>query len=509
MFEDATFSEVLDDLASRFIINVPEEELQEIERICFQIEQAHWFYEDFIREKNKSLPSMTLKTFAGRMFKHCPLLSQWAHNSEAAYQNFLEYKFKVPVCGAIVLNPTLDKVLLVKGWSSRSSWGFPRGKINKDEPEWQCAQREVIEETGFDILPFLVEKQRIEITQSDQKVLLYIITGVPETTEFLPTVRKEISQIQWHNIADLPCGRTDRGRSGSIGGGGGATAGMTTTASCNSNNTMAAGAKSGSEKEHRYYLIKPFVKRIKAWVAKHPEKIGRLAVPVNKPGQPPSASKKSAAAAAANAPTVGGISDEGGSSPGTAMADPASLGALGTMSVQELFKTVSKTRSPINGESPLGQQGVVRQMSPAMSPSPAPMAAAMMMSTPENKTASLLQTLIGGGSNRASPVPAAPLFSNVNAGGSDNSRMAMLANLAHTNGIPSSSQLLPQFMPAYPAGSGSMPAASLNAMFGQQQHQYPPQSQPYAMGPPGVSPLNAFAFDAQSIMNAYANPGGS
>ncbi|ORX73682.1 DCP2-domain-containing protein, partial [Linderina pennispora] len=199
-FEDATFSEVLDDLASRFIINVPEEELQQVERICFQIEQAHWFYDDFVREKNPSLPSMSLKTFAGRMFKHCPLLSHWAHDAETAYQTFLEYKFKVPVCGAIILNEALDKVLLVKGWSSRSSWGFPRGKINKDEPEWQCAQREVIEETGFDILPHL----RIEITQADQKILLYIITGIPEDTEFIPTTRKEISQIQWHNITDLP-----------------------------------------------------------------------------------------------------------------------------------------------------------------------------------------------------------------------------------------------------------------------------------------------------------------
>ncbi|KAJ2842071.1 mRNA-decapping enzyme subunit 2, partial [Coemansia erecta] len=62
MFEDATFAEIMDDLASRFIINVPEEELQEIARICFQIEQAHWFYEDFVREENTSLPSMTLKT---------------------------------------------------------------------------------------------------------------------------------------------------------------------------------------------------------------------------------------------------------------------------------------------------------------------------------------------------------------------------------------------------------------------------------------------------------------
>ncbi|KAJ2761271.1 mRNA-decapping enzyme subunit 2, partial [Coemansia nantahalensis] len=252
MFEDATFAEVLDDLASRFIINVPEEELQEIARICFQIEQAHWFYDDFVREENPSLPSMTLKTFAGRMFKHCPLLSQWAHDSDTAYQTFLEYKFKVPVCGAIILNRMLDKAILVKGWSSRSSWGFPRGKINKDEPEWQCAQREVIEETGFDILPYLVEEDRIEITQADQKVVLYIISGIEEDTRFEPTVRKEISQIQWHNIADLPCGggRPDR------------------------KNGATTPGKPQGEKESRYYLIKPFVKRIKTWVAHHPERIG-------------------------------------------------------------------------------------------------------------------------------------------------------------------------------------------------------------------------------------------
>ncbi|KAJ2254083.1 mRNA-decapping enzyme subunit 2, partial [Coemansia sp. RSA 451] len=219
------------------------------------IEQAHWFYEDFIREENQTLPSMSLKTFAGRMFKHCPLLSQWANNPNEAYQTFLEYKFKVPVCGAIILNPMLDKVLLVKGWSSRSSWGFPRGKINKDEPEWQCAQREVVEETGFDILPYLLEQDRIEITQADQKVLLYIITGISEDTSFVPTVRKEISQVQWHYIDDLPCGgRPDR-----------------------RNGSNVNGMPAKSEKEHRYYLIKPFVKRIKTWVARHPERVGMMA----------------------------------------------------------------------------------------------------------------------------------------------------------------------------------------------------------------------------------------
>ncbi|KAJ2795000.1 mRNA-decapping enzyme subunit 2, partial [Coemansia furcata] len=284
----------------RFIINVPEEELQEIERICFQIEQAHWFYDDFVREANPSLPSMSLKTFAARMFKHCPLLSQWAHNAEAAYQTFLDYKFKVPVCGAIILNEELNKVLLVKGWSSRASWGFPRGKINKDEPEWLCAQREVIEETGFDILPYLVEKHKIEIMQADQKIMLYIITGIAEDTQFIPTTRKEISQISWHYLDDLPCSGARNGAAAA---------------------EAAAAAKASNDKEHRYYLIKPFVKRIKTWAAKHPERLGRPAVIVNR----------------VNAPLDSRDSANG----------PVPLVGSGPLSMQELFKTVNSSKSPV------------------------------------------------------------------------------------------------------------------------------------------------------------------
>jgi mRNA-decapping enzyme subunit 2 len=46
----------LDDLAARFIINLPTTELESgPERICFQIEQAHWFYVDFLQPKNPKL----------------------------------------------------------------------------------------------------------------------------------------------------------------------------------------------------------------------------------------------------------------------------------------------------------------------------------------------------------------------------------------------------------------------------------------------------------------------
>jgi len=134
-------SHVLDDLCSRFIINLPEEELQSFERICFQIEAAHWFYEDFYREHDPKLPhAASLKVFARQMFEHCPLLRPYLaeHSIDEILASFAHYKTRVPVCGAILLNTTLDKCLLVKGWHSRSSWGFPKGKINKDEPEIDC-----------------------------------------------------------------------------------------------------------------------------------------------------------------------------------------------------------------------------------------------------------------------------------------------------------------------------------------------------------------------------------
>lgn len=96
--------------SSRFIINVPDEELASVERICFQIEQAHWFYEDFIREQNPALPSFNLKSFSAKFFQHCPLLHEWANEHETAFANFMEYKIRVPVCGAIILNDAMDKV---------------------------------------------------------------------------------------------------------------------------------------------------------------------------------------------------------------------------------------------------------------------------------------------------------------------------------------------------------------------------------------------------------------
>lgn len=62
--------DILDDLASRFIINVPVEERSDLIRICFQIELAHWFYLDFYcSAEDEKLVVCGMKYFASHIFK--------------------------------------------------------------------------------------------------------------------------------------------------------------------------------------------------------------------------------------------------------------------------------------------------------------------------------------------------------------------------------------------------------------------------------------------------------
>ncbi|KAG6857551.1 hypothetical protein H0H87_000150 [Tephrocybe sp. NHM501043] len=222
-YKHATHEEVLDDLSSRFILNLPDEELSSLERICFQVEQAHWFYEDFVREENPSFPALALKKFSEMLFQACPLLHQWSHDHELAYTTFMEYKTRVPVCGAIMLNDTWEKCVLVKGWKSSSGWGFPKGKIN-----------EVLEETGYNLAGQLNADNVIEISIREQKISLFIVPGVPEDYPFKTKTRKEISvrkfpkhhgnfskwtsveqKIEWFRLADLPTWKRNKTAAGS------------------------------------------------------------------------------------------------------------------------------------------------------------------------------------------------------------------------------------------------------------------------------------------------------
>jgi hypothetical protein len=61
-------------------------------------------------------------------------------------EHFFAYKdhqHRIPVYGAALLTPDLSKVLLLSSFRSNSVYGFPKGKINQNEDEVDCALREM------------------------------------------------------------------------------------------------------------------------------------------------------------------------------------------------------------------------------------------------------------------------------------------------------------------------------------------------------------------------------
>ncbi|CAI9176192.1 unnamed protein product [Rangifer tarandus platyrhynchus] len=159
---------VLDDLCSRFILHIPSEERDNAIRVCFQIELAHWFYLDFYMQNTPGLPQCGIRDFAK----------------------------------ADILFITIMTVF-------HSCWGFPKGKVNKEEAPHDCAAREVFEETGFDIKDYICKDDYIELRINDQLARLYIIPGIPKDTKFNPKTRREIRNIEWFSIEKLPCHRND------------------------------------------------------------------------------------------------------------------------------------------------------------------------------------------------------------------------------------------------------------------------------------------------------------
>ncbi|KAM8961890.1 m7GpppN-mRNA hydrolase isoform 2-T2 [Pelodytes ibericus] len=200
---------VLDDLCSRFILHIPSEERDNAIRVCFQIELAHWFYLDFWMQNFPGLPQCGIRDFAKAVFQHCPFLLPNGEDVQRVLDEWKEYKMGVPTFGAIILDETLENVLLVQGYLAKSGWGFPKGKVNKEEAPHDCAAREVFEETGFDIKDRICNNDYIELRINDQLARLYIIPGVPKDTKFNPKTRREIRNIEWFPIEKLPCHKND------------------------------------------------------------------------------------------------------------------------------------------------------------------------------------------------------------------------------------------------------------------------------------------------------------
>ncbi|KRZ66637.1 m7GpppN-mRNA hydrolase [Trichinella papuae] len=194
---------IINELCCRFLFNMPEEERTDPVRACFHIELAHWFYCDHF-SASAGYPTCSLKEFIRAVFSNSADLQQYTSNLDDVLAQWRQYKSGVPVYGAILVNAQLDSVLLVQGFFARRSWGFPKGKINEGETVQQCAVREVLEETGYDIGKLMTDSPYLERKFGGYTCGLFLVTGVEHDFPFQPQTKNEIGRLQWFLIDALP-----------------------------------------------------------------------------------------------------------------------------------------------------------------------------------------------------------------------------------------------------------------------------------------------------------------
>jgi 8-oxo-dGTP pyrophosphatase MutT (NUDIX family) len=210
--------------------------------LMFEVEKAHWFYTDFWRERDSSLPGLGMREFGLKMFAHTAFLRGYVDRFETIYTKWQEYKRGVPTFGAIILNTNMTKVLMVQGYGGKS-WGWPKGKLNKDESDVVCAAREVHEEIGFDVAPYIEEENAVVAKLGGQHMKLFIIPGIPEDTIFETLTRQEIKDIKWHLIADLQAKVKDEA------------------------------------KKNKYYSVSPVLGRLISWIRDYKRSLSRSRTP--------------------------------------------------------------------------------------------------------------------------------------------------------------------------------------------------------------------------------------
>ncbi|WVQ62674.1 uncharacterized protein L199_000821 [Kwoniella botswanensis] len=243
IFRDMSWEEILEDLNARFLINLPREEMSLV-RVYWQAEQAHWFYEDYLRPLNPLLPSLSQRNFTRIIIESSPLyaslMAQRGLSYDQVWEEYCSDKRMVPCCGGILINKDGDKCLMVRGYKSSAGWSFPRGKINLEESEEACAIREVEEETGFDLTGLIHPTDKIKTHINAQEVTMFIVKGIDENTVFKTQTRNEIGAIEWVRLADLPTWINKKGPK-----------------------------KTGGSGQKKFYNVTPFVNPLKHWLKGH------------------------------------------------------------------------------------------------------------------------------------------------------------------------------------------------------------------------------------------------
>ncbi|XP_071534599.1 m7GpppN-mRNA hydrolase-like [Panulirus ornatus] len=183
----------MDHIYARFFRDAPESELKDVYRFCYRLQQARWYYIEECAETRQD-QKIDIFSFGEQLVSH-PQISPPPGDLRSHILYYKEYKTHIPTYGAIMISDDHSQVLLVQAQKCRK-WGFPKGKIEDGESPEDCAVREVLEETGFDISAKLDVNHYLERQIGPHTVRLYIIPGVPLDTKFTQGSKWEIRELR-------------------------------------------------------------------------------------------------------------------------------------------------------------------------------------------------------------------------------------------------------------------------------------------------------------------------
>jgi len=119
---------------------------------------------------------------------------RWIDDTDAELQRFKRIK----AAGGLVLNDAGEVLMIYR----RNRWDLPKGKFEEGESIEECAEREVMEETGLRRLerrrPIIVSYHTYteKKTQYLKETHWFLFTA-PGAQPLAPQVEEDITQIEW------------------------------------------------------------------------------------------------------------------------------------------------------------------------------------------------------------------------------------------------------------------------------------------------------------------------
>ncbi|GLJ22516.1 hypothetical protein SUGI_0423920 [Cryptomeria japonica] len=97
--------ETMKELYVNFVQDMNTEEVDFMRSLMFQVEQAHWHYEDNIVDQDPRLKSLSIKDFIYLFFQSFdPFEIYHANHVDDILDEFKAFKHSVPVAGSIILD---------------------------------------------------------------------------------------------------------------------------------------------------------------------------------------------------------------------------------------------------------------------------------------------------------------------------------------------------------------------------------------------------------------------